>query len=187
MKALLRAIFWPFVDSVSAQAPDAAYLSACPEALLVTGADGKVLFANTLARDILGCDDAEALRRFPELLNAASFEAYRAARRACLECPGIGAPRLELILHAQGGDRTLELKLRGGQSDAGPFLMHSFHEVTDRRRLEDRVTRSRDFYLTLLEHAPALVWRSGPDGGRNSGLLTCAQNRCNIRRLVTHA
>ncbi|MBI5202479.1 MAG: PAS domain-containing protein, partial [Elusimicrobia bacterium] len=168
MKKFLNRLLWPLEENGPArERPDAAFLAACPQALLVTAPDGRVLFANAGARETLDCADSESLRRFPELLNAASFESYRAVRRACLECPAIGAPPLELTLHASDGDRTIELKLRAGESSDGPFLVHAFHEITDRRRVEERTTRSRDFYLSLLENAPALVWRSGPDGGRN--------------------
>jgi PAS domain S-box-containing protein len=37
-------------------------------------------------------------------------------------------------------------------------------DITERKRLESEIVRSRDFYLTLLEDFPALVWRAGADG-----------------------
>ena len=36
-------------------------------------------------------------------------------------------------------------------------------DITERKQLEDETRRSRDFYLTLLEDFPALVWRAGTD------------------------
>lgn len=40
-------------------------------------------------------------------------------------------------------------------------------DITERKRLENEIMRSRDFYLTLLEDFPALIWRAGVDGGRD--------------------
>ena len=37
-------------------------------------------------------------------------------------------------------------------------------DITERKRLEHEIVRSRDLYLTLLEDFPALVWRAGVDG-----------------------
>jgi two-component system, cell cycle sensor histidine kinase and response regulator CckA len=40
-------------------------------------------------------------------------------------------------------------------------------DITERKRMEVEITRSRDFYLTLLEDFPALIWRSGLDARVN--------------------
>jgi PAS domain S-box-containing protein len=40
-------------------------------------------------------------------------------------------------------------------------------DITERKRLENEIVRSRDFYLTLLEDFPALVWRADVNGKRN--------------------
>lgn len=37
-------------------------------------------------------------------------------------------------------------------------------DITDRKRAEETVIRSRDYYLQLLENFPALIWRAGIDG-----------------------
>ena len=36
-------------------------------------------------------------------------------------------------------------------------------DLTERRKVEADLEKARDFYLTLLEKAPALIWRAGPD------------------------
>ncbi|MBI4345481.1 MAG: PAS domain-containing protein [Elusimicrobia bacterium] len=170
MKSLFKALGWPLGSArLEPAALSAAFLASCPDPVLVTEADGAVAFANDAARELFGCAAGVPLRRFPELLNAASFEAYRSACAACLAAadPGLPPLRLELTLHGPGGDRELELRLRACRADRRLFLVHGFDDVTERRRLEERMTRSRDFYLALLDHVPALVWRSGSDGGRN--------------------
>jgi PAS domain S-box-containing protein len=40
-------------------------------------------------------------------------------------------------------------------------------DITRRKAMEDEIRRSRDFYLTLLEDFPALVWQSDPDAKCN--------------------
>lgn len=40
-------------------------------------------------------------------------------------------------------------------------------EVARRVEVEEELRRSRDFYLTLLDDFPSLIWRAGPDGRRD--------------------
>jgi len=40
-------------------------------------------------------------------------------------------------------------------------------DITRRKAMEEEIRRSRDFYLTLLEDFPALVWQSDPDARCN--------------------
>ncbi|MFB8787886.1 MAG: ATP-binding protein [Potamolinea sp.] len=41
------------------------------------------------------------------------------------------------------------------------------HEITERKRAQENITKSRDFYLTLFEDFPTLIWRSGLDAKYN--------------------
>ncbi|MGB9894185.1 MAG: sensor domain-containing diguanylate cyclase, partial [Candidatus Saccharicenans sp.] len=50
-----------------------------------------------------------------------------------------------------------------------PFDIHQstlvlMNDITSIVEAEKKVSRARDFYLTLFEEFPALIWRSGPDG-----------------------
>ncbi|CAH2032007.1 CHASE domain-containing protein [Trichlorobacter ammonificans] len=38
-------------------------------------------------------------------------------------------------------------------------------DITERKQAEERIVRSRNYYLQLLEYFPAMVWRAGTDGG----------------------
>ncbi|MBI4424974.1 MAG: PAS domain S-box protein [Elusimicrobia bacterium] len=40
-------------------------------------------------------------------------------------------------------------------------------DITDHKRAQELLLRSRDFYLGLLDGFPGLVWRAGPNGGRD--------------------
>ncbi|ABB33685.2 multi-sensor hybrid histidine kinase [Geobacter metallireducens RCH3] len=45
--------------------------------------------------------------------------------------------------------------------------IETFHDITDRQIAEDSVVLLKDFYLTLFEEFPALIWRSGTDAKCN--------------------
>ena len=48
--------------------------------------------------------------------------------------------------------------------DGKPLLMRGTHaDITERKQQAGEIVRARDFYLNLLESAPALVWRAGTD------------------------
>jgi two-component system NtrC family sensor kinase len=40
-------------------------------------------------------------------------------------------------------------------------------DISDRKRAEEALKKSRDFYLTLFEYFPGLIWQSGLDGKCN--------------------
>ena len=42
-----------------------------------------------------------------------------------------------------------------------------FKDITERKTAEEAMAKSRDFYLTLFEEFPALIWRAGIDGKCN--------------------
>ncbi|HEX9006020.1 MAG TPA: ATP-binding protein [Bacteroidota bacterium] len=40
-------------------------------------------------------------------------------------------------------------------------------DITERKRIEDALARSRDYYIKLLDDFPNLIWRARPDGTRD--------------------
>lgn len=42
-------------------------------------------------------------------------------------------------------------------------LLLVFEDITDYKTMQDNIAKSRDFYLTLFENFPALIWRAGLD------------------------
>ncbi len=47
------------------------------------------------------------------------------------------------------------------------YLLATWRDISERKRRTEAIARARDFYLSLLEHAPALVWRADTDGHCN--------------------
>lgn len=83
------------------------------------------------------------------------FEALRSGQ------PVLG----ERVLLRKDGT-TLPVELSARMLSDGRFQV-IVRDITQRKVMEDEIRRSRDFYLTLLEDFPALVWQSGPDGQCN--------------------
>jgi PAS domain S-box-containing protein len=50
--------------------------------------------------------------------------------------------------------------------DSGGFLFSEgfITEITTQKAAQEEITRSRDFYLTLFDKLPAMIWRSDPEG-----------------------
>ncbi|MFL0248055.1 PAS domain-containing hybrid sensor histidine kinase/response regulator [Candidatus Clostridium stratigraminis] len=58
--------------------------------------------------------------------------------------------------------------------NADPVIMNkkkciviSLDDITEKKLLEKRIAKSRDFYLTIFENYPMLIWRSDKNGKRN--------------------
>ena len=64
---------------------------------------------------------------------------------------------------------TIDFSLKPIKDESGQviLLISEGRDISERKRLEETTIRSRDFYLTLFEDFPALVWRSGIEQERN--------------------
>lgn len=64
-------------------------------------------------------------------------------------------------------NENLEQKIKERSIDLEKANKELEREIEDRIRAEKRMIKSRDFYLTLFENFPALIWRSGTNGKCN--------------------
>lgn len=81
-----------------------------------------------------------------------------------LQHPGLTLPISARLLARDGTWRTVEGVAHNLLADpAVDGITLSLHDVTRRVQAEVALTHSRDFYLTLFDHLPTLIWRSGPD------------------------
>jgi PAS domain S-box-containing protein len=141
--------------------PDAVFFKDGAGRWLVVNSTGKKLF-QTDKRSWFGRTDAEMAGDLPTL--QASHEACAVSDEAAWQ-----AGRLTV------GEETVELA-DGQTLVAEVYKQPLFHpdgrrkglvavarNITARKRQELELVRSRDFYLSLLENAPAMVWRACTD------------------------
>ncbi len=65
-----------------------------------------------------------------------------------------------------GKDRYISFEAAPIRNADGELVavIETFQDITDRKLAEDNVMLLKDFYLSLFEEFPALIWRSGTDG-----------------------
>ncbi|MDO8589257.1 MAG: EAL domain-containing protein [Armatimonadota bacterium] len=68
------------------------------------------------------------------------------------------------IISKDGGRLDVEVNAGIISYQGRPADLVLFRNITERKRIEEAVERSRDSYLSLFEEFPALIWRSGADG-----------------------
>jgi len=71
----------------------------------------------------------------------------------------------EWIKHPDGRRILLETLKAPLYDDEGNLygVLGVSRDITERRKLQEKLTQSKDFYLTLFEKFPALIWRAGVD------------------------
>lgn len=65
-------------------------------------------------------------------------------------------------LRKNGTEIPVEVSLSKWRAGKKIFFTVIIRDITRRKRAEEALTRSRDFYLLLFDEFPALIWRSGP-------------------------
>lgn len=139
------------------------------DALIATDGAGRITFMNPVAETLTGWragdgegkDLSEVLRIvrengegegcfLHELMQAASRESVKA--RA-------------LLVRKDGGEVPADVNLSPvrDERDTGVGLVIVMRDITERKRGEDALKRSRDFYLTLLDEFPTFIRRSDVD------------------------
>ena len=142
-------------------------LEATPDFVGTATPDGKVLYVNRAAREILGFgpDDNIVGKHIGSLhpewayrlveqegIPTAIREGYWRGENALLSRDGKEIPISQVILAHKTPDGRLA------------YLSAIMRDISERVAMEERLTRSRDLYLKLLHDFPQPVWRSGVDG-----------------------
>ena len=145
------------------------YLKLSGAMLMALDLKGRVTLSNPAACAVLG---------YPEnkILGVDWFEKFipkrgRVDARELIERIQSGEESVPVqaesrVLTRSGEERVIIWTIVRMQNTAGETIgvMGSGLDITERRRLEIAIERSRDFYLSLLEHLPLLVWRSDATG-----------------------
>jgi PAS domain S-box-containing protein len=130
---------------------------------------GKVTYANPRTYEITGFSPGESMGKpMSELL---SDQTRQEIKKLYQEVLGGGkAIEREIEIGIKSGKRiTVEINISVLRNSEGKItgVVAAFRDVTERKLTQAALKRSRDFYFTLLESFPGLIWHTGPDGKGN--------------------
>ncbi len=133
-----------------------------PDGIATYDQQGRILEVNDRALEMLGYKRGEAPRNVVDLIAPEDLAAQ--PLRTDLLRDGHPITGERVLLRKDGTRLLVELSARMLSNGTIQVVVR---DITERKRLENEIMRSRDFYLTLLEDFPALIWRAGTDGGRD--------------------
>jgi len=126
-------------------------LEAAPDALVILGADGRILLVNAQAESLFGYSRAELLRAPIEKLLPERFRERHAGHVArYLAAPQVRPMGAGLELYARHQDGTefpVEISLSPLETPTGRLALGAIRDVTERRKADAR-------FRSLLESAP---------------------------------
>ena len=133
-----------------------------PDGIATYDQQGRILEVNERALEMLGYKRDEAPRNVVDLIAPEDLAAQ--PLRTDLLRDGHPITGERVLLRKDGTRLPVELSARMLSDGTIQVVVR---DITERKRLESDIVRSRDFYLTLLEDFPALIWRAGTDGRRD--------------------
>lgn len=157
-------------EKVRSQATQMAqYIEVSGAMLVALDLDGKITLANPAACTVLGYVESELLGQdwFETCIPSRLRKDARSLYNRIIKSPGEHPSQMEARVLARAGEERLiywNLAALRGPDSAVVGGFGSGVDVTERRRLEIAIERSRDFYLSLMHHLPILVWRSNQLG-----------------------
>jgi len=137
-------------------------LNSVTDSIFVTNLDGKIIYTNQSA-----CKDRGYTKE--ELIGA------NISKLLTPEYAKLVKPRLKPLLKAgstvfesehirkDGTVLPVEVSARVVEIDGKKMVITIDRDITERKEAEEALEKSRDFYLTLFEEFPSLIWRSGTD------------------------
>jgi PAS domain S-box-containing protein len=133
------------------------------DGIAIYGRDGKIIEVNSRACELLGFTREELLALNVSDVIAPHNLAETPLRYEALQS---GQPLLgERILLRKDGT-TVPVELSARMLSDGRFQV-LIRDITQRKVLEEEIRRSRDYYLTLLEGFPAMIWQADTDAKCN--------------------
>jgi two-component system, cell cycle sensor histidine kinase and response regulator CckA len=154
-------------DRKQAQERIIALLDSAPDAMVVVGADGRIVLVNTQTEKLFGYQRTELLGQLVEVLVPERFWAdHRKNRGKYMEHTQIrpmGAG-LELFgLRKDGTEFPVEISLSPQQTEEGILVSSTIRDVTQRKRVEDALRQSEAAFRGMIEGTYG-VYRAAPDG-----------------------
>ena len=145
-----------------------AVICAAPVAIITFDRQGNVTAWNPAAERIFGWSETEALGERPPYLSAEDQDEFDSLRQHLLA--GKTITGLERQRCRRDGTRV-NVELSGAPlHDAdGEILglVAILADITDRKKVEEAMAKSRDFYKALFDDFPTAIWQCGTDGRCN--------------------
>lgn len=149
-------------------------LTSIGDATIATDRTGRITFMNPVAEELTGWHLSEVLGKpATEVLHFIDSETRQAIANPILLAIHTGQrthlPDHCLLKIRDGAERTVGDSASPITDDNGKIIggVLVLQDITERTQAEKNLIQSRDFYLTLFESFPALIWRSHEDGTFN--------------------
>lgn len=145
-------------------------LASIGDGVITTDIEGNITFMNRVAEDLTGWSIREAKGKSIDTV----FKIIDKTTNAPMESPFLttietgekyGLRRSTVLVSKNGNEFFVSASSSPIRDIKGNItgLVAVFRDITRHKMLEDSLIKSKDYYLTLFENFPALIWRADTD------------------------
>lgn len=154
-----------------------------PMGIILVNQNGEIAKINTSSLKLLGVDNEKVQNnRFGNIVKCfSSFEDSRGCRfgtecssciikssieKACSNKAVVGPIEISktILINGSKHNKWYRMSFTPVHYNDALLVMIIIDDMTDQRNAQEIIIKSRDFYLSLLEEFPALIWRTNENG-----------------------